>query len=271
MADFRTNCYECKHPILIQSCDGPLIDSSDLHNLDASLYEDVMKTDRILELASSESSETQVLCMNCLNQLILALQKRIKEENDTKNLLENQLEIFSQQLKEDTTEDSTEEQIEDLKAKIMEYKLEIKAQNNEFKSVQKELQELVLDEQAFWKEANALEIKSLDFEEANAEVSQRMRVAEEELSLLNRINVLNEIFFISSENQFGTISGLRLGRLDSELVSWDEINAAWGQCVLLLSTLARIKGFKSAQCNLYPLGSFSRIAPVHEDSNRFEL
>ena len=41
---------------------------------------------------------------------------------------------------------------------------------------------------------------------------------------------------------FGTISGFRMGRTSAHPVDWDELNAAWGQAVLLLHTLAQVCG-----------------------------
>jgi beclin 1 len=41
------------------------------------------------------------------------------------------------------------------------------------------------------------------------------------------------------DGPFGTISGFRLGRTPECPVEWDEINAAWGQAVLLLHTMAQ--------------------------------
>lgn len=75
----------------------------------------------------------------------------------------------------------------------------------------------------------------------------------------------------SSCDQFGTISGLRLGRLDTEAVPWEEINAAWGQSVLLLSVLMKRISFTSAKYILYPCGSFSSIAEIHDTSVKYEL
>ena len=49
------------------------------------------------------------------------------------------------------------------------------------------------------------------------------------------------VFRIWFEGSCGTISGLRLGRTAQQPVEWEEINAAWGQAVLLLSTLARVR------------------------------
>ncbi len=42
------------------------------------------------------------------------------------------------------------------------------------------------------------------------------------------------------DGPFATISGFRLGRTAEVPVEWDEINAAWGQAVLLLHTMAQV-------------------------------
>ena len=52
--------------------------------------------------------------------------------------------------------------------------------------------------------------------------------------------MINDAFYIWHEGAFGTISGFRLGRTPSQPVDWDEINAAWGQAVLLLHTFAQV-------------------------------
>lgn len=66
----------------------------------------------------------------------------------------------------------------------------------------------------------------------------------------------NDAFCIGHDGVFGTINGLRLGRVpgvpvrqfaiwslsassDVVQVEWAEINAAWGQTLLLLYTIAR--------------------------------
>lgn len=58
--------------------------------------------------------------------------------------------------------------------------------------------------------------------------------------MLKRTNVYSDVFKIWWDGPFGTISGLRLGRTQQQEVSWDEINAAWGQAVLLLHTMAKV-------------------------------
>ena len=50
----------------------------------------------------------------------------------------------------------------------------------------------------------------------------------------------NDVFHIWHRGAFGTISGFRLGKTPTHPVDWDEMNAAWGQAVLLLHTLAQV-------------------------------
>ena len=61
------------------------------------------------------------------------------------------------------------------------------------------------------------------------------------LERLRHTNVYNDAFHIWHEGPFATISGFRLGRTPACPVDWDEINAAWGQAVLLLHTLAQVR------------------------------
>ena len=109
-----------------------------------------------------------------------------------------------------------------------------------------------------------------------------------------RINVYNDVFAIGADGSFGTINGLRLGRMPGVTVEWTEINAALGQAcatepnpassqgacpgvsrgkawhvakwrarpqvVLLLQTLARAHGATFSAHVLCPMGSFSKVS-----------
>jgi hypothetical protein len=68
-------------------------------------------------------------------------------------------------------------------------------------------------------------------------------------------NVLNDTFRIWHDGPFGTICGFRLGRTPEHPVDWNEINAAWGQAVLLLHTMAQ-------QCKLNFSGSCAAFAAL---------
>lgn len=70
--------------------------------------------------------------------------------------------------------------------------------------------------------------------------------------------MINDAFAISQDGSFGTINGMRLGRLHDDIVHWDEVNAAWGHMCLLLDVLRKRVGI-TGSCTLMPLGSKSCI------------
>jgi len=69
-------------------------------------------------------------------------------------------------------------------------------------------------------------------------VRGKYRQVSSQLEGLKKTNVFNDAFHIWHDGHFGTINGFRLGRLPSVPVDWNEINAAWGQTLLLLHTMA---------------------------------
>lgn len=93
-------------------------------------------------------------------------------------------------------------------------------------------------------------LNSLDYE---------LRYAEAQSERLEKTNALNATFHIWHSGHFGTINTFRLGRLPSEPVDWNEINAAWGQCALLLNALARKINFKFSNYQIVPFGNHSYI------------
>lgn len=88
---------------------------------------------------------------------------------------------------------------------------------------------------------------------------------------LKRTNLLNDAFGIWYEGPFGTISGLKLGKLPNYQVEWSEVNAAWGQVALLLVTLARQVHFSFSKYRIIPQGSQSKLAKVGSENTMYEL
>ncbi|RHY27902.1 hypothetical protein DYB32_007174, partial [Aphanomyces invadans] len=82
------------------------------------------------------------------------------------------------------------------------------------------------------------------------------------LRCLQRYNVFNDAFHIWHDGSFGTINGLRLGRLPSRPVEWTEINAALGQTTLLLTTVAQRAGMEFSKIVPIARGSYSKIVVV---------
>ena len=99
---------------------------------------------------------------------------------------------------------------------------------------------------------------------------QRSHV-EKQLSMLKDINVFNATFHIWYDGHFGTINGFRLGRLPSHPVDWSEINAAWGQTVLLLYALAKKIEFTFERYKLVPFGNHSFIETIEDKPKELPL
>lgn len=102
---------------------------------------------------------------------------------------------------------------------------------------------ILIHETRFWRLYNA----NVLTESSTAASLRAIRAAQEadaaELARLARANVYNDAFCIGHDGVFGTINGLRLGRVTGVVVPWAEVNAAWGQALLLLHTIARKVGF----------------------------
>lgn len=92
-----------------------------------------------------------------------------------------------------------------------------------------------------------------------------------QLDRLRKTNMYNDAFRIWHDGSFGTINGLRFGRLPQCHVEWSEINAAAGQALFLLDTLARKMNFTFRTFRLHPAGSFSKIERFDGDAATYEL
>ncbi|GAA6055771.1 hypothetical protein JCM3770_004793, partial [Rhodotorula araucariae] len=118
---------------------------------------------------------------------------------------------------------------------------------------------LAKEEADFWREHSLYVVARDELQDRESALQTRLAAGARELDKLQRTNVYNDAFCIGQEAGFGTINGLRLGRLPGVSVEWPEINAAWGHTLLLLHTIARKFGFAFSGHRLVPCGSFSRI------------
>ncbi|KAG0663905.1 autophagy protein 6 [Rhodotorula mucilaginosa] len=118
--------------------------------------------------------------------------------------------------------------------------------------------ELAREEAEFWKQHSKYVVRRDELQDREDSLRTRLAYGHKELEKLQRTNVYKA--------GFGTINGLRLGRLPGINVEWPEINAAWGHTLLLLSTIAHKFGFYHFRgYRLVPCGSFSTIEKLEED------
>ena len=118
---------------------------------------------------------------------------------------------------------------------------------------------VAVKERQFWVDHSAFQLQMRDFYEAQSQVETGYQRTLARLEKLKKTNVYNDAFHIWHDGHFGTINRFRLGRLPTVPVEWAEINAAWGQTLLLLHTMATKLGFLFQKYRLIPYGSNSRI------------
>ncbi|KAI0075746.1 APG6-domain-containing protein [Panus rudis PR-1116 ss-1] len=236
---------------------------------------------RLFNLLSSRTDVDHPLCSECTHILLSNLERQlgeIKKERDGYIAFEKEVRKEKEREKDGISKAEAESKIEKLKEEERFAIDQLKAAEEERAQLTRELQALELDEKAlekeeaeFWRVYNAHQLKAS--EQASQLAALRAAYAADSATLekLERTNVYNDAFCIGHDGVFGTINGLRLGRVPGVPVEWAEINAAWGQTLLLLYTIARKLDFTFENYRLIPMGSFSRIERTTGDKATYEL
>lgn len=224
------------------------------------------RVNRLFEILSARSDIDHPVCVECTELLVDGLQKRLEAATRERDAYVG----FLKQVQGDIP---TEEELEDSRSRVQKAREEEAAAIEELVKLEKEKAEvddeiaeleeeahaLDLEEEEFWRSRNAFAIKLAEFQNERDSVNLKYDHDSQQLEKLQRTNVYNDTFCISHDGSFGTINGLRLGRLSNVPVDWPEINAAWGHTLLLLATVAEKLGFKFEGYQLQPMGSTSKI------------
>jgi len=237
-----------------------------------------MNVEYVKELFQYVSDTIKVdtpLCLECMEQVASQLNHQLTKIKDEENIYV----CHYEKMKEQSFPDEN-----DLLKEMLELEEEEKNLRKELNSLQKEEAELYeLDktqeareeafsvlQEAYWKEYNDFHNEVLLYNEEREAIQQRILYVTKEMEKLNSTNVFNDSFHIWYEGHFGTINNFRLGKLPTQNVEWNEINAAWGQAALLLFSLSKHKHFAFSKYKIIPMGSFSRIETL-DNKNSYDL
>ncbi|KAJ5124931.1 Beclin family [Penicillium bovifimosum] len=236
---------------------------------DGSIVDQIEKTTRLFEIVSARSDIDHPICVECTELLVESLQKRLagstKERDAYISFLRNLNGSIPTAEELQAAEKSLNESLEAERATFAElqsFENEKAALDAEIASLENDSRRLDADEENFWRSRNAFALTLTEFQNERDALNMRYDHDSQQLERLQRTNVYNDAFCIGHDGYFGTINGLRLGRLANPSVDWPEINAAWGQTALLLATMAEKLGFQFQGYRLRPLGSNSRIDKV---------
>lgn len=233
-------------------------------------------TGDLFDIMSGQTDVDHPLCEECTDTLLDQLDTQLNvTENECQNykrcleILEQMNEDDSEQLQMELKELALEEERLIQELEDVEKNRKIVAENLE--KVQAEAERLDQEEAQYQREYSEFKRQQLELDDELKSVENQMRYAQIQLDKLKKTNVFNATFHIWHSGQFGTINNFRLGRLPSVPVEWNEINAAWGQTVLLLHALANKMGLKFQRYRLVPYGNHSYLESLTDKSKELPL
>ncbi|KAL9602152.1 MAG: hypothetical protein Q9219_002016 [cf. Caloplaca sp. 3 TL-2023] len=231
------------------------------------LSQQIESATRLFEILSARSDIDHPVCTECTDLLLSQLQSRLtsatKERDAYISFLKSlntsaptasELQKAHKSLAE--TRAAEAKAFSDLLA-LEQEKAELDA---EITTLEADSLALDAEEQDFWRSRNAFALTLSEFQNERDALNAAYEHDTQQLERLQRTNVYNDCFCISHDGHFGTINGLRLGRLPPpQNVEWAEINAALGTAALLLATVADKLDFEFRGYRIKPMGSTSHI------------
>jgi len=233
---------------------------------------------KLFDIMSGQSEVDHPLCEECTDSLLNQLDEQLhiaeKELHDYKHFLE-QTGKFEEKNEEETALDRELEELRKEEVSLLQRLDELENEKQQLRKENEELdkaeEDLKKKEDKYWKDYCIHRRALSDFQDEQISVNNQLQYAQSQLDKLRKTNVFNSTFHIWHKGHFGTINGFRLGRLPSVPVEWAEMNAAWGQTVLLLHSLSKKIGLNFKRYRLVPYGNHSYIECLEEKMKELPL
>lgn len=236
------------------------------------LSHQIESTTKLFEILSSHSDIDHPICTECTELLLSSYQGRLSAATKERDAYIAHLKTLNNNPPTPSAVSAAQNALNSTRAAESRAFSELVALEREKALLDAELanleaESLILDdeEQSFWRSRNAFALKLSAFQNDRDALNAAYDHDARQLERLQRTNVYNDTFCIGHDGFFGTINGLRLGRLPApQNVEWSEINAAWGTACLLLTTVAEKLGFVFRGYKPRPMGSNSRIDKIEQ-------
>jgi beclin 1 len=238
-----------------------------LPDADEGSYSQQMETVvKLFEILSSRSDIDHPICSECTELLLDGLQKRQAVVIRERDAYVEFLKKAQGDIPTDEERTKTKHDLEDAKQRekaalegLEALEAEKAKLEDEIATLDAETEELDEEEERFWQERNAFTAELTAFQQERDGLQNQITNDTKLLESLQRTNVYNDTFAIGHDGIFGTINGMRLGKHPDHPIDWPEINAGWGQVLLLLSVVAEKLDYNFRDYKLVPVGSTSKI------------
>jgi beclin len=236
-------------------------DADDEDSIRAELYSS--KRDQVEDLFAILSSHSDIdhpICQECTALMLSHYTTRLSSANREREAYAGFLKSTQQAASAEAQKPQHHKPSEiSLFEHLEQTEADLRRLEDEIAALEIQLQREEREERAYWTSRNATDDNLYEVTTNLTFLQDKRKYDSQRLERLQRTNVYNDTFCIGHDGYFGTINGLRLGRLPNQNVEWPEINAAWGQTLLLLATVAERLRFPFQGYRLRPQGSTSRI------------
>ncbi|KAI6214089.1 Beclin-1-like protein [Aphelenchoides besseyi] len=281
-------CFNCQEKLEVhQSLKQPIAGGSSSNYRDqlVAVFENrtnegpnVVNSGKLLELLCSSSHPLDVpLCRSCCHSISKDLNEQLgeleTEYKKYKSVYENLVSMKkSSSLRSRWSQKEIggiiqEADLKETYANLEESEADLMRQVEEQKE---ELKRIASQDDVLYKLLRDNHRKLAQQSEENRSLNAKINYATEHRKQLSRTNALNMAFFIWTDGEYGTINGLRVGRLANDHVEWLEINAAFGQMALLLSIMCQHANLKLERNEIVSCGSHSFIRVTKPDKKVVE-
>lgn len=229
----------------------------------------------MFNIISSKYELDYPVCSDCANAMIKEMENKLNQLTEEKNMYVEFLRKLQRQNgpnNEESAEDlkkyeKLEKEEQSLLQQIKEAEEKGKQLKKELTDAEVELGEVEKKENECYLRRNEYEMKLRSSMDDLGRAKSMYQSNMDQLDTLRKANVFTDTFDITFDGPVGRINELRLGIADDKSISWNEINAALGHIVLLLSVCIRILNISIPEYILVPMGSTSRIERIEKDKN----
>eukprot|EP01064_Diplonema_japonicum_P011680 TRINITY_DN1911_c0_g3_i1.p1 TRINITY_DN1911_c0_g3~~TRINITY_DN1911_c0_g3_i1.p1 ORF type:complete len:415 (+),score=78.92 TRINITY_DN1911_c0_g3_i1:82-1326(+) len=230
----------------------------------------------LLQYAADKVNTDLPLCRECCELVSWGpggFAEKLKSNTTDSEVYQSKLEELQREPSEkEEVADSELEELKKVEAELLEA---LKQAEAEDRTVQAELDAAESDRKAmeeeverFWGNLSDLAVAETDLKETSNKLERQLTLHKADLTRLTNTNILNQAFHIWFDGHYGTINKLRLGKLQSQPVEQNEVNAAWGYAAQLLVILLRIWGVRTSRYKVIPKGSFSIVQKYGSKTNQ---
>jgi len=252
---------------------APSSNTEDAYARNNSLSRRLKVANKLFDIMSAKSDIDHPMCQECTDILLESLRRQLEDVSRERDCYIEFLKKVSESKIDQAEEETLRKEIEELTEIENAANDTLRKTEEERDVLQKELEELEAEskkleeeEEEFWQKSNEFQLRMQAFHNERDSINMKYDHDAKQYEKLQETVVYNDTFCISHNGPFGTINGFRLGRLSSQPIEWSEINAAMGQTLLLLYTVANKLKFQFKTYRLVPMGSFSRIEKIDGDS-----